>query len=286
LNGDGEYWTGTVTAFSLQGLVVGEAILVPWWDSLNFEYSNSAHYSINDLTTDPCYVLAEVDCHLPQYYDHVYTSEDATPVYPSAEDIDFDLEQGAGPAVGLGSVSGLIRGASGPLPYTSVYAKKGGNLVTGRINGSSGTYHLSGLLPGSYNVYATRAGYNTGDYLGSITVAEAEVPGINIALEPFSSIEEHEVILPDYSISSAPNPFGFATTISYALPNAGAVSVKVYDVNGSLIRTLVNGFQKAGEHQITWNGKDSNGQSLSSGIYFCRVVHGTLSASNALILVR
>ena len=68
-----------------------------------------------------------------------------------------------------------------------------------------------------------------------------------------------------------PNPFNPSTVISFGLPAAQPVSLNVYDVHGSLVRTLVSGSLDAGHHQATWNGRDDRGGSVASGVYFYRL---------------
>lgn len=71
---------------------------------------------------------------------------------------------------------------------------------------------------------------------------------------------------------NAPNPFNPTTTISYDVPaSGGVVTLRIYDVTGKLIRTLVDGPQTAGQKAATWNGRDNLNRSAASGIYFYRL---------------
>jgi hypothetical protein len=67
-----------------------------------------------------------------------------------------------------------------------------------------------------------------------------------------------------------PNPFNAETKIDFRT-EGGEVSLAVYDVTGSLVKTLVNGSLEAGSHSIVWDGKDDSGSDVSSGIYFYRL---------------
>jgi hypothetical protein len=71
-----------------------------------------------------------------------------------------------------------------------------------------------------------------------------------------------------------PNPFNPATTIKYALPEAGFVKLEIYNVVGQVVRTLVAGQQNAGRYVVQWDASDDSGRSLSSGIYFYRLQAG------------
>ena len=67
----------------------------------------------------------------------------------------------------------------------------------------------------------------------------------------------------------APNPFSARTTISYEIPqDVDRVLLRVYDVAGRLVRTLVDGPQKGGPHEVVWDGRDGTGHPCASGIYF------------------
>lgn len=72
-----------------------------------------------------------------------------------------------------------------------------------------------------------------------------------------------------------PNPFNPATTIKYALPQAGMVQLEVYNVVGQVVRTLVAEQQNAGRYVVQWDASNNSGQSLSSGIYFYRLQAGS-----------
>ncbi len=78
-----------------------------------------------------------------------------------------------------------------------------------------------------------------------------------------------------------PNPFNPVTNITYSLPFDGMVSVKIYDVLGSEVITLVNDHQKAGMYTIPFNGSN-----LSSGIYICKIYSDNYNSSIKMILMK
>ena len=73
-----------------------------------------------------------------------------------------------------------------------------------------------------------------------------------------------------------PNPFNPTTTINYQLSTAGTVSLRIYDINGRLVRQLaVNSLQSAGQHRVRWDGRNDSGHLVASGVYFYRLrAHG------------
>ncbi|MBD3336970.1 MAG: T9SS type A sorting domain-containing protein [Candidatus Eisenbacteria bacterium] len=81
------------------------------------------------------------------------------------------------------------------------------------------------------------------------------------------------------------NPAAGAARIQYALPGAGRASLRIFSVTGRVIRTLVDGVQPAGLHEITWDGRDNTGRSLASGIYFIKLRTETGQRTHRLVRV-
>ena len=69
-----------------------------------------------------------------------------------------------------------------------------------------------------------------------------------------------------------PNPFNPVTTIPYAIAEAGPVTLSVYNLQGQLVRTLVQEIAQPGEHHAVWDGRDFTGRAAASGVYLCRLV--------------
>jgi hypothetical protein len=72
-----------------------------------------------------------------------------------------------------------------------------------------------------------------------------------------------------------PNPFGAQTSIEFQLPRTEEVSVRVFNALGQEIRTLAAGTHQAGRHQLSWDGRDNAGQTVSAGVYFYRIDAGS-----------
>jgi len=68
-----------------------------------------------------------------------------------------------------------------------------------------------------------------------------------------------------------PNPFNPTTTIEYTLPTPERVAITIYDANGSLVARLDQGLRSSGTHKAQWDGKDSKGRAVASGVYFYRL---------------
>lgn len=84
-----------------------------------------------------------------------------------------------------------------------------------------------------------------------------------------------------------PNPFNPVTTISFELAETGpAVSLRVYDVSGRLIRTLIDGSRTAGPHTVQWDGKDNHHQTVASGVYLYRLTSGSFSRTKKMVFLK
>jgi hypothetical protein len=83
-----------------------------------------------------------------------------------------------------------------------------------------------------------------------------------------------------------PNPFNPTTTIAYSLALAGDAELVVYDVTGRRVRTLVDGFVTAGDHEVRWDGRDDGGEVVSSGVYFYRLRAGDVVETQRMVLLK
>ena len=83
-----------------------------------------------------------------------------------------------------------------------------------------------------------------------------------------------------------PNPFNPRTTLRYDLPKAADVTIRICDLTGDLVTTLQAGTQPAGYHQVVWDGTDSHGHAVASGVYFCLLTAGQKTQSKKMLLVK
>jgi hypothetical protein len=87
-------------------------------------------------------------------------------------------------------------------------------------------------------------------------------------------------------LQNMPNPFNPETAIHYSVARTGPVAIRIYNVSGALVRTLVNRVQTTGEYVERWNGTDDHGRPLPSGAYFYRLESQGFEDSKKLILLR
>lgn len=88
------------------------------------------------------------------------------------------------------------------------------------------------------------------------------------------------------SITNGPNPFKTSTTLSFQTKREEKVQVGVYNIKGQLINRLYNASSPAGNHEVVWNGTDSNGKQCSAGVYFYRIITPQKTVSRKMILVK
>ncbi|GEM_PF-1514807 len=148
-------------------------------------------------------------------------------------------------------------------------------------------YQLSGVLGSDYKLYLIdRKNFKT-----TVLSAKGELG--------FSGSQELSVIYSNkgpgiYSFkplslalaSPYPNPFGQKAVISYQLPNKGPVTLKIYNIGGQLVKTLVNEISPPGYYTVGWDGHDHAGSRVSSGVYIARLSAGGQDLVQKLVKVR
>jgi len=83
-----------------------------------------------------------------------------------------------------------------------------------------------------------------------------------------------------------PNPFNPLTRINYATPEPAYVKLCIYDINGILVKTLFEGNQPAGKYQTIWDGENSFGVKVGSGVYFYRILANSFIQTRKMILLK
>ncbi|MEJ2048991.1 MAG: FlgD immunoglobulin-like domain containing protein [Calditrichota bacterium] len=83
-----------------------------------------------------------------------------------------------------------------------------------------------------------------------------------------------------------PNPFNPTTSIGYALKENTKVVLKIYNLLGQEVRTLVNGNQEVGYKKVAWDGMNDKGTRVASGIYIYRIKAGDFVKARKMILMK
>ena len=138
---------------------------------------------------------------------------------------------------------------------------------------------------------------------GTTRVAEFTDPAGNQGVYSYAAVSAREhpttgsrVVLLPYDFAVAPdaplrvtlypNPFNPRTTIALDLPRAGEVQLRIYDLRGALVRTLVDERLEAGRHEVVWDGTDGRGAAVASGVYFSELRAAGETRIGKLALVR
>jgi len=133
------------------------------------------------------------------------------------------------------------------------------------------------------------------EYVGGVVDAENSVVTTRVAkLGDFQVMAgQTGTIIADLALPTSyelkqnyPNPFNPSTTIEMVLPNAGNVHLVIYDVLGREVTRLVDGPMNFGTHKVVWNGRNANGQSLASGVYFAQLRADNFRYVRKMVLVK
>ncbi|MFA6112286.1 MAG: FlgD immunoglobulin-like domain containing protein, partial [Candidatus Latescibacterota bacterium] len=87
-------------------------------------------------------------------------------------------------------------------------------------------------------------------------------------------------------LSNYPNPFNGGTVIRFFLPRTTYATLAIYDLAGQRVAEPLRRQLGAGDHVVTWDGRDRQGRDLAAGPYWCRLVAGSLAQTRAMLLLR
>jgi uncharacterized delta-60 repeat protein len=130
------------------------------------------------------------------------------------------------------------------------------------------------------NVYVTGEGYGSGTDGDYVTIKYSQTVGIEEGNDKFKMTK-----LKYRLFQNQPNPFSKLTAISYQLKATGHTTLKIYDISGRLVETLVDKHQKPGVYQVEWDGRTGI-MPVRSGVYFYRLTTGGFTATKKLILFK
>lgn len=100
-------------------------------------------------------------------------------------------------------------------------------------------------------------------------------------------IEESKEMIVDYSLSNAfPNPFNPITTLKFSLPEEEKVTIRVFNVLGKEIKTILSETRNSGETKIIWDGTDNKGNQVASGVYIINMQAGLFNQNKKAILLK
>ncbi len=249
------------------------------------------NYRLTDLPAGNYYVFAAAEGFIGEFYKDARRFRNADPVRVRDGQVSDGIDFGLQPAEqrGIYAIRGRIQTKTdgAPVEGVLVHATLENEVQVNAVTDADGSYLLSGLPAGEYKVEATGAGYEDAYFGGSdettaSTVAvgegqDAEDVDLEMSIDNITSVDSDDLsVLPQqFDLQqNYPNPFNPETTIKYQLSQSGEVTLKVFNVLGQQVRTLVSKPQQAGSYTVTWDGRDDFGRPVASGIYIYRIKAG------------
>jgi len=259
---------------------------------------NNGAYTLGGLRNDSYLVLFHRDDYLSVFYGDAFTWEIATALNLTGNtnltDINISIvkmDGFGGKIAGSVFTSGNSYSPSNILSSSLISVRNGSDdVIATAISDHNGYYIVPAVTNGIYTLKASHIGYVTTEYSKSVQIDLSNSPvvsgiDIEVPLVP-SAVGDNDGQNPEtFNLyQNFPNPFNPATNIGFTISDFGFVSLKVYDVLGNEIATLVNEEKQAGNYNVEF-GKNLIHQ-IPSGIYFYRLTAGSFVATKKMILLK
>ncbi len=101
-----------------------------------------------------------------------------------------------------------------------------------------------------------------------------------------SDVDEPGSLMVNRLFQNEPNPFNPRTSIKFSLAQNGPVQILIYDVNGRLVRTLVDGKREAGTHSAVWDGTNDSGHKVGSGVFWAQMKAGSYASNKKMVILK
>ncbi|MAJ45394.1 MAG: hypothetical protein CMF96_11720, partial [Candidatus Marinimicrobia bacterium] len=123
--------------------------------------------------------------------------------------------------------------------------------------------------------------YNLNGFLNSKKLEFISEP-LNIIVSDINGKQIKVIKITDFKLNEAyPNPFNPVTNISYSIPQNTNITIKIYDIAGNVVETILNGYQEMGHYSVIWNAENN-----PSGLYFIQMKTKTFNKTRKLILIK
>ena len=168
-----------------------------------------------------------------------------------------------------------------PLKYDLQYSKNSNfsNAVTVPNLNNPSTL-VSGLEPNSTYYWRVLSKADNGSISSYSTTAAFKTTGT-------TAVGENEVIPTDYELAqNYPNPFNPTTRINFSIPQNSFVSIRVFDILGREVKTLIDQQMTAGSHSVEWNADNNLGGKVSTGMYIYRITAGSFVATRKMSFIK
>jgi hypothetical protein len=187
---------------------------------------------------------------------------------------------------GPGLTGHVTDGTTGdPLVAEVEVIENSSDEIMPRLTGATYGRYWRMLVEGTYTVEFSSAGYDTQTFY-DVVVGARGLTELDAVLWPTGTgIPDAETRVAGIR-SVSPNPFCGSTTISFIAPVSGAITVEIYSVSGRLIDRMSATASSTGEGEIIWKGRDLAGESVSSGVYFARLVTETGTDQQKVVFIQ
>ncbi|MFQ5706197.1 MAG: carboxypeptidase regulatory-like domain-containing protein [bacterium] len=250
------------------------------------------NYHLTNLNPGKYFVFSWAFGFIGEFYDDAKVFREADPVFVEAgsvtDGINFALTPLHRP--GLHTIRGQVRSAEtgDPIAGVLVHGQIENDVQVNAVTNSDGNFLLADVPAGTYKIRATGIGYADGYFGGSsvdnaATVAvgngqDAQNINLNLDRDEITDVESEDgsASVPEKFalLQNYPNPFNPETSINYQLPKNSPVTLKIYNILGQEIRTLIDKKQAPGTYSVKWDGKDNFGRPVASGIYIYQLKAG------------
>jgi subtilisin family serine protease len=268
------------------------ALIAPFWDDLNpssagtiyyhadtenqrfiVQWEDVAHYG-NSSTRETFQVILTPDGKVLCQYASVADATSCTVGMENAAGSD-GLEVLYNTGGYLEDGMAVLFTAEPPVPWIS-FDPISGSVTSGDLLEVAVGFDAAGLAAGEY----------TCDLIITSNDPSQDVTVVPVTMTVSDVTATGDLPLAFELQGAAPNPFNPATTLRFSLPAAGHAELKLYDVQGRLVRTLIDGHRAAGQGQVRWDGRDRSGRRVASGTYYARLEAAGQTSVKSLVLVK
>ncbi|MCX6163749.1 MAG: T9SS type A sorting domain-containing protein [Ignavibacteriae bacterium] len=222
------------------------------------------------------------------YYPSTIYWQNAITLYPTGNLTNINI--GAirmTPATNNNSVNGkVMRLTDNPLANLKdavLYAKNGNTFVRCVVSDGNGVYHLNSLPTGNLKIIVNRLGFTNDSTMVNVT-ATSNIDSINFYLYrvPVGIKQIGSTVPSEYKLyQNYPNPFNPSTIIKFQIKDSRFTTLKIYNILGKEVATLVNEKQSPGVYEVVFDALN-----LPSGIYFYKLVAGDFVETKRMVLIK
>ena len=227
-------------------------------------------------------------CHSPSPSTNVIVTINGPDTLTINQTADYSVTISGGPLKAAGTDIAVSSGTLAPVNKDLI--KINGeltHLIPKSPSGGVVTFNFTYTAPSTIGMQIIYANGNSVNFNGQNTGDEWNfAPDKIIQVEAISDVVD-ETNISTYKLEqNYPNPFNPSTKIRYSIPRPEFVSLKVFDLLGEEVATLVNEEKKSGDYEVTFNKNNFSGSTYASGIYIYTLKAGNFSSSKKFILLK